>query len=740
MGCTISSVVSTLETVCTFPPAPESVPEARGFARAALAEWGVGEIDDVLVVLSELVANAVMHAGTPTTVELRLEAGRLRLDVEDLHPSKPLRMGADAADADETHGRGLVITSALTAAWGVEYRPTSKRVWAELALETTLATVPVESRAEAPVHPGPDPTIVAEGAARPRHELDPDLFGLRASALNRLAIDDLLRLVLEQARERAHADAAYLLLSQGIEDHYVVQATSGLPVRLRHRIVRPGETGAPGRWSQLAPVVVDDLVRDPAPLLAGLPLRGLVVAQVVFEGRVVGALAVASERPGAFTEEDGATLQLIADWVAGAVERARLRAAERERRGWLGFLSDTGELLSESLELDMTVAMIGQIAVPRLATWCGIYLADERGGPRLQHAWHADERRLDALRDALRRTTPSAASDDPTLAGAVTCFPLGARGRTAGWLVLGRETGGPLRGEIRTVAEAFVTRAALAIDNALVHAELRTISQTLQRSLLPDSVPPIPGVDVGVGYVPAGTTTVGGDFYDVFSIGGGRWCFVVGDVCGKGADGAAVTGIARHTIRTMMRSGFAIGTTLDRLNDAILEEGARGRFLTLVCGTFEAGRRSSYDVRLVCAGHPAPFVERDGEVSRVGRPQPLLGVLARVDYEEEQLRLPAGSRIVMVTDGVLERRDGMRMLDDEGVEAELLASGSLAAQGAVERLLRAVETFAETPCIDDVAVLAMDLGSRVTMPTSGPASTTRARTADDGPPPRVGVC
>ena len=79
-------------------------------------------------------------------------------------------------------------------------------------------------------------------------------------------------------------------------------------------------------------------------------------------------------------------------------------------------------------------------------------------------------------------------------------------------------------------------------------------------------------------YEPAGeTTAVGGDFYDLFALGGGRWCWVVGDVCGTGAEAAAVTGLARHTIRALAMSGFPVSVTLERLNAAILDEGERAR-------------------------------------------------------------------------------------------------------------------------------------------------------------------
>lgn len=703
---------SNRRSVRTFSPAPESVSAARRFARATLSEWGADDVaDDALLVVSELVTNAVMHAGTEATLELRTAPGGVRLGVEDLHPTRMLRMGVDPSTGADERGRGLLITASLAAAWGVEYLPTSKRVWALFASEVADAPPGGDLRTDPPA--GLVAPATGNGATNGAAHLDP--LGLRGEALSRLDLEDLLRLVVEQARERLAADAAYLLLAHGLDEHYTVRATSGLPPDLVGRAVTRGEVGAPGRRSSFLPVLVEDLDRTPAPLVAGSSLRSLVVAPVAYEGRVVGALVVLSERVRGFTDGDAAQLQRAADWVGSAVERARLRAAERERRGWLSFLSDAGVLLSSSLDPATTITMIGQIVVPRLATWCAIQTVDDRGVRRLENVWHADERRLDALRDALERIAPAMEPEpgDPVLTGHVATLPLEARGRVVARLVLGREEkDGPLRGELRTVAEAFATRAALAIDNARAHTELASIGRTLQRSLLPPTMPRLPGVDLGVSFEPAGVhNTVGGDFYDVFPAGAGRWCFVVGDVCGGGPEAAAVTGLARHTIRAMLRSGFAIGPTLERLNDAINEEGERGRFLTLVCGTLEAGARSWYQVRLVCAGHPPPFLVRDGVVSRVGRPQALLGVLDRVDYAEEELRLPRGSRLVTVTDGVLERRSGDRMFDDEGVETELAASVPLSAQGAADRIRRAATDFAGVPSEDDIAVLVLDLGS-----------------------------
>lgn len=699
-----------LQTSHTFAPAAASVPDARRFTRAALEEWGLDDVlDDAVLVVSELVTNAITHAGTITTLEVRAEGGGVRLDVEDRHPSRLLPMrSTPSADTDE-HGRGLLVTSTLATAWGVEYRPDSKRVWALLG----SAERPVARSENGSPTGHPDEVETDVLHSRPSTSTtDFDPLGLRGLALNRLGVDDLLALVVEQARERLAADAAYLLLSHGIDESFTVMATSGLPAEMRGRIINRGEPGSPDATSPLLPLSIEDLERTPVELLTGQGLRSLVVVPVALDGRVIGALATASDLVAGFSSADAALLQRAADWVASAVDRARLRTAELERRGWLSYLAEAGVLLAGSLDPEMTIAMTGQIVVPRLATWCGVYLNDPSGGTHLHHAWHADEQALGSVRAALARTSPAdaAASTDPALDGEVTSLPLEVRGQVIGWLTLGRPPGDPLRGELQMIAESIARRAAVAIDNASAHAELQEIGKALQRGLLPASMPSARGIDVGVVYETAGEhNAVGGDFYDFFPLGGGSWFFVVGDVCGTGPEAAAVTGLARHTLRALVRSGFPLGTTLERLNEAILDEGDRGRFLTLVCGTVDPARNGWHRLRLVCAGHPPPFLVSDGRVRRIGRPQPLLGVLDVVEYTEEVHQLQQGNRIVVVTDGVLERREDTRMFEDDGVEAVLASSGQVTAQRAAERLLRSVTEFSETPASDDIAILVLDL-------------------------------
>lgn len=701
-----------------FSPHEHSVGEARRFVRRTLTGWGLDDIADLAVLaVSELVTNALVHAGTPGQVELDLSTTSVRLSVRDSHPERTLALDPARPDDEAEGGRGLVITAALAPTWGVEYTRSVKTIWLELPVPENAVPQPPEAAEPDAGEPEPGRSLPEPNATRPAAvPTGSPWFGLTTGdgALNRLGTDDWLTLTVERAREELDADATYLLLGGGLAHDYEVRAISGLDSSLLGARVDAGAPGSPDTRNPHLPVVVPDLAQQPVPLLAGTGLASLVVVPVSVDGRVTGALASASTRTNGFSDEQAVRLQAIADTLAVPADRARLRSAEQQRRGWLNFLAEAGDLLAGSLDQQMTMSMTCQIAVPRVASWCAIHLYDDRGTPVLQQVWHEDERRNAPLRSLLRGMTPQevVVSRDPLVEGQPLAVPLVARGQKIGVMTLGRSSPDGWDPEVTLVLESIARRAALAIDNARAHGDLQAVGDALQDSLLPSSVPTAPGLDLGLVYEAAGGAgTVGGDFYDVFPLGGDRWCFVVGDVCGTGARAAAVTGLARHTIRALALAGFPVGDVLERLNAAILDEGERARFLTVACGVMQpmAGRR--FRLELVCAGHPPPFlVDGAGSVRQVGRPQSLLGILDDVSYTADEVVLNRGDLLVTVTDGVLERRDGDRILDDAGLAAELRAVAGMPAQAVAERIRRLVLDFAPTPQRDDMAVLAIRLG------------------------------
>ncbi|MBB0243382.1 SpoIIE family protein phosphatase [Streptomyces alkaliphilus] len=568
-------------------------------------------------------------------------------------------------------------------------------------------------------------------------------------------LDGLLQRTVERARDMLDGDAAYLLLATDDETELEVRASTGLP-SARQRFARVPVETASGRYgSARMPAVHEDLAAVPGavPLLSGTGMHSVVTVPLKVEGRLTGSLGVASETPGRYGNEEALRLQFAADRIALAVESARLTELERLRRGSLSFLVEASELLAGTLDPDQTLALMAQMTVPNLANWCAVYTMPEADAdPVLSYVLHEDEERIDGIKSLLERVPPpdpdvrlgvrpwNAPADAahntalrsslrrlalgglrqpggevPLVAtaaavgGETVVFPLLARNRVIGLLVLGRQTDERFRQETLELAEDLSRRAALALDNARLYRERTTISQSLQRSLLPPELPDIDGVEVEVIYRAAGEgNEVGGDFYDLFPIREGAFGFAIGDVCGTGPEAAAVTGLARHALRLLAREGLGGPAVLERLNTAILEEGSRARFLTLLYGELWPRPEGGALLKMVCAGHPLPLrLKQNGHVTAATEPQPLLGVIEDLELFEEEFLLERGDVLLCVTDGVTERREGSRMLGDDGLAEVLGGCTGLTAGAVAARVLRAVERFAADSPSDDMAILTL---------------------------------
>jgi len=447
-----------------------------------------------------------------------------------------------------------------------------------------------------------------------------------------------------------------------------------------------------------------------------------------------GRLAVLP-RPGAAAPSDAADLaELVAHRVAMAVESAWLREVDQRRRAWMAYLADTSELLGQSLDVELTVAVVPQVVVPRLGAWCAVHLVDDAGRLSLAALTHADEDRLPELRAALEPgrglgRSPELRSGLASLvAGAVgpvrftvptdgVAVPMTAHGVTLGALTVGRpldRTHGPEDGAL--IADV-ARRAAQAVHNAQVTAAHVRVSQALQRALLPRALPSVPGLELAAEYLPASTgSDVGGDFYDVYAVGddGGNatsWLVAVGDVCGTGAAAAARTGLLRDVLRVLVREGRQLTRAIELLNDVMLESGDPLQFATLAAVLVtvrEPGPEPVIDLQLVLAGHLQPvLVHPDGRVEQVGRHGTAVGLVDRLDLTCTSHTLTDGDALLLYTDGVTERRRGDEQF---GTERLLRASGAPAGRPAA-RLVGAVRTalgrFSADPHDDDIALLAL---------------------------------
>lgn len=243
-------------------------------------------------------------------------------------------------------------------------------------------------------------------------------------------------------------------------------------------------------------------------------------------------------------------------------------------------------------------------------------------------------------------------------------------------------------------------------------SEVRELADTLQRSLLPSHLPSIPGARLAARYRPGGgSALVGGDTYDVMPLPDGRWMVLIADVCGTGAEAAAVTALTRHTARAAAAAGDP-AEVLCAVNTALLHEQGGGplRFVTACCLVLEpsaGGHRAEVSV----AGHPLPLLRSaDGSVTEVGTPGRPLGVDAGVRFGAATVELAPGSTLVLYTDGVTEARDDAgRQFGEEGLAGVLGALPVSDAETTVAAVSAAVERqlAGSRHEADDLAVLAL---------------------------------
>jgi GAF domain-containing protein len=275
-------------------------------------------------------------------------------------------------------------------------------------------------------------------------------------------------------------------------------------------------------------------------------------------------------------------------------------------------------------------------------------------------------------------------------------------------------------------------RAAVTIRRRELFERQQEIATMLQASFLPTELPSIPGVELSTLFVAAGRgVDVGGDFYDVFAIDDTTWGLAVGDVCGRGPQAAALTGLARNGLRAIAMREPAPDEVLTRLNETMVRS-AIDRFCTVAFATIEP-RSDGVGLALARGGHPPPHVLRaDGAVEVLRSPGPLLGVFAEPTFAVDRLDLMPGDTVVLFTDGLVERNE---RLDREGGLARLL--GSLAGLDAAAITDRLGDTLDGPPesSRDDVAVVVARVRPEDTKPDP-PGSPAPAATSSAASPSR----
>ena len=703
---------------------------ARALVLQRAADAGRPDLaDDAVIVANELVTNAMLHGGGCTGVEVRVTGGGLRLEVYDDSRVPPV-MGLES-DGSLT-GRGLRIVASIAGAWGADTQDRGKVVWAEITGEgrddlddlhdedllamwgddwdwgdgqrwtVEIGDVPTDLLLAAKSHVdnvAREFALASAGAAS----------GLTPEVPARLAT--LLRTVVEH-----FAEARLAIKHQAIQAARRGAATTHLTLSL------PASAAQAAEEYLNALDEVDSYSRAARLLTLETPpqhraFRQWYVSEVVSQLR---AASMGTPRPPPVSFEHWllAELDRVVEMQHVAARAARLYSVASALA-----TAATPEAVAEVVLAD-GVAALGaaggglllatdheQLALPGSVGYAEQVVARLRTESR-----HAELPAAAALRTGEAVWLESRTERDarfPELVG----LEAGTVSLCAVPLVIGDRRLGALRfsfSEARLFDEderRFVGALAALTTQALDRAQLQRArldaSRRLQRSLLPPTLPAIPGLELAALYHPFGDgMDVGGDFYDVWPVGDRRWALAIGDAAGTGPEAASLTGVARHTARALTMASAGPEEVIAKLNTALLRATADSeRFCTVLFGVVEGA--NPLRVRLAGGGHPPVLVRRaDGEISSHVVGGTVLGLFEDTDIGVLTLELTAGDTLLLLTDGVLEARRAGAQFGVDGVRA-VLSETDATAQEVVTALEAAVLAHSGGSLNDDMAALVL---------------------------------
>jgi PAS domain S-box-containing protein len=321
------------------------------------------------------------------------------------------------------------------------------------------------------------------------------------------------------------------------------------------------------------------------------------------------------------------------------------------------------------------------------------------GGPGAPFTGELFAARVAEAREPLLLQDPT-----PEEVSSLIGVPLLTEGEVGGVVVASAVAPRRFTADDLSILRLAADRVALAIDHARVYEREHRIAETLQRSLLPEHLPHLPGLAVAARYLPAAEEAeVGGDWYDVLSVPGGGVGLVMGDVAGKGLAAASMVGRLRSALRAYAMEGHAPARVLEQLNRLIWTEAEESQMATLIYVVVDAAEG---EVRWVNAGHPPPLL-LDGDARAhylEGGSSVPLGVLPFPDFEEVAVPMGPGGTVVLYTDGLVER-PGEHI--DQGLArlADAVSKAPIEPEQLCDHVLRELVPDGGTP--DDVALLTL---------------------------------
>lgn len=540
-----------------------------------------------------------------------------------------------------------------------------------------------------------------------------------AAAAHTLDFDELMVALATVVRKIVDYEI-YSLLLPNDEGELSVAHSIGYGEDLARSIRLPPGQGLTGKAVRRKSTVrVDDVSREPGYVCKIPAVKSELSVPLVARGRVVAVLDLQSASPEAFDRRVSDLLELVASRFSLAIDVAQLYRAQTRQHSTLHTLQQIAQEFSQILHLDELLGQISRLIRPLMPyDVFAIYLTAPEGRTLRHYFGVKFQERVQwtdvpfgsglvgaaaASRDPVlvkdTRVDPRYIESTPGIRSEVA-IPLIARNQVIGVLDLESAELARFTDEDVHTLTLLAPQIATAIENARLYEDLErdlVAARSVQRHLLPAAWNGTPGIEIAARNEPA--SMVSGDFYDYYER-GERVAILNGDVSGKGAAAALYAALASGLIRTAVQRDLPPGATLGQANEALLDRKVEARFLAALLAVWDAPRRR---LTMAAAGMPAPYVFRDGHLSRVQLEGLPLGLFRGSSYEDVGLDLQPGDLAVTFTDGFNETVNGDgETYGEQRLERVLRSHQNDSAQTIIDRLFDDVSRFCEhCPQADD---------------------------------------
>ncbi len=490
-------------------------------------------------------------------------------------------------------------------------------------------------------------------------------------------------------------------------------------------------------------VIINDCSNQPWAFreLIDTGVVGIALVPAMLRGKMLATISVVNfSKERKYTEEDLEKLQLISRQLAIAIENASLYQEQVEVRtrmesyaNQLKMLNDFAQSINKETVTRKMADKLADAARALLdCSYASVLLYSEAGDSFLAFSWLDGESKHskvidfnlslnthDSLYGEIYRTKKPIRLTNTYGHPAGLGIPQGqfpARGLLGAPLICSK---GDFLGQIMVTDKrdgsdftktdeellvALCSQVAIGIEKALLYEQEHNVAEFLQQAIL--AIPKeLPGVEVGITYESAAEVAkVGGDFYDLFDLGGGRIGILIGDVSGKGLEAATITSMVKSTIRAFAYKGHSPALVLSEANKVISWQLDPNQFVTMVYGVLDIGTGKLTFSR---AGHPELIVwHKEGcSYHKVESNLPI-GIFDEVIYDENEVELSAGDGIILYTDGLIETRFKDQLLGDDILIKELnqITPGKTPQEVAFE-LVNMVKKYTSGKPQDDMAVV-----------------------------------